>query len=275
MYGRFSRGLQAVDVSLDVFRRQPSLALLPLASLTIVGSAYAAIALVLLQHDLLGALFTNSLLQYAVAFVALASSSVLGIFFNAAVVHCASQHLRGETPTVRDGLAAAWAVRGTILKWGIVNATLGTILYIVEDNIPGVGGLVHAVLDIAWAILTFFIVPVIVVERTPDLRSGLRESGETFRETWGESVTATVGIGAAFLPVILVGGGLLVYAYLFASGPAVYLFGAAGAVLLAASMVLTQVLGMVVRTALYHHAKTGEEVDLIRRLGEHDVFVDG
>jgi len=260
-------------VSLDIFRRQPSLALLPLASLLVVGSAYAAIALVLLQFDLLGALFTNSLLQYAVLFVALAISSVLGIFFNAAVVHCASQYLRGESPTVTDGLAAAWDVRGTILKWGLLNATLGTVLYIAEDNIPGAGSLVRSVLDIAWAILTFFIVPVIVVERTPDLRSGMRESGETFKQTWGETVTATVGIGAAFLPVIIVGGGLLGYAYFFASGPAVYLLGALGAVLLAASAVLTQVLGMIVRTALYHHAKTGEEVDLIRRLGRDDIFV--
>jgi len=47
--------------------------------LLVVGSAYAAIALVLLQFDLLGALVTNSLLRYAVLFVALAISSVLGI----------------------------------------------------------------------------------------------------------------------------------------------------------------------------------------------------
>lgn len=273
MCGRLNRGITVLKSSTRLFRKQPSLAVLPLLSLVAVGTVYSVVGFVFVQYGLVTEVLTNKLVQYSALFVALMVSSGFGIFFNAAIVHCAAQYYRGEPTSVRDGLAAAWSVRRTIAKWGLVSATIGTVLWIVEDNVPGAGSLIQSVLNLAWAILTFFIVPVIVLERTSSLRSGLEQSGQTFKQTWGESVTATVGVGIAFLPVIIVGAAGLAYAY-FATGPIALLVGAFGAALVVASMVITQVLGMVVRTALYQYAATGEENDLIAALGTDDIFVD-
>lgn len=274
MFERFSRGVTALQSSVRLFADQPSLVVLPLLSLVTVGMAYAALGFVLVHYGLVGDLFTNSLLQYATLFVALAVSSVFGIFFNAAIVHCAAQYFRGETPSVRDGLERAWAVRTAVVKWGAVSATIGTLLLIAEDNVPGVGSLTRSVLDLTWGVLTFFVVPVIVIEGTGGLRPGLRQSGGVFKRTWGESVTAVVGIGAALLPVGLAGAVLLGYAYFFAGGLVAYAVGVLGAVLLVSCVVVSQILGMVVRTALYQYATTGEEVDLVADLGHDDIFPD-
>ncbi|WP_226006210.1 DUF6159 family protein [Natrinema salinisoli] len=272
MTGRFRHGFDAVDASLDVFRAHPRLAILPLLSLAVVGSAYGAIAVVVLHYGLATAVFANSLVKYGTMFAAIAVASGIGVFFNAAVVHCAARHFAGEETTARDGLAAAWDVRGRIAKWSLLAATIGTALYIAEDNVPGVGTLTRSVLDLTWGLLTFFVVPVIVTDRTDALRSDLRKSGGAFSRTWGESISATIGIGLALLPVSLIGLGLLGVAFVSPTGIAAYVVGIAGGVLLVATIVVAQVLGMVVRTALYRYATTGERVGPLKELEPDGVF---
>lgn len=274
MFERFRRASTVVKSSARMFGETPSLTVLPALSLVSVGAAYSVLGAVLLHYGLVADLLTNDLVKYSVLFVALAISSGFGIFFNAAIVHCTAQYYRGEDPSVREGLHEAWTVRATVLKWGLLSATVGTLLGIAEENVPGVGTLTKSVLDVAWAILTFFIVPVIVLEETDSLRGGLEQSGAAFRRTWGESVTAQVGIGLALLPVILVGAGLLGCAYFAATGVAAIALGALGGGLLVAAVVVTQVLGMVVRTALYQYATTGEHNDLTGDIDLNNVFPD-
>ncbi|WP_440769175.1 DUF6159 family protein [Natronorubrum sp. DTA28] len=274
MTGRFRHGLRVIDASLGVFRARPRLAVLPLLSLAAVGSAYAALAVAILHYDLVGAVFTSNVVQYSVMFVAIAIASGVGIFFNAAVVHCATRHFAGEEPTVGEGLAAAWAVRRKIVAWGLVSATIGTAFYVVEDNVPGVGTLTHSLFDMAWGLLTFFVVPVIVTDQTDSLRSDLRKSGAAFSRTWGESITAAFGIGLALLPVSIVGICLLAAAYVSASGLAAYAMGAIGGLLLVASIVVAQVLGMIVRAALYQYATAGDRVGPLEALDPDGIFVD-
>lgn len=122
------------------------------------------------------------------------------------------------------------------------------------------GSLARTLFDLAWGLLTFFIVPVIVLEDTASLRTLLRESGDAFRETWGESVSASLGISFVFLPVSLVGVAGLAWAYFLGSGVLTYVIGAVGFVVLVGSMVAAQVVGAVARTALYRYAANGEKL---------------
>ena len=260
MAGRFSRGLSIVDGSVDVFRNNPRLALLPFLSLLSIGSAFAVILGTALRYGILDSVFTNDLLRYAGVFVAIAISSSVGTFFNAAVVHCASQYFDGKETSVRDGLAAAWRVRRKIALWSVTAATLGTVLYVIDEKLGVFGSLARIVFDLAWALLTFFVIPVIVLEDTQRFRSLLQESGEAFRDTWGESVTASLGISFVFLPLGLVGVVGFGWAYLFADGLVAYTVGAAGFIILVASMVASQVIGMIARTALYRYATSEEQV---------------
>ncbi len=257
MAGRFRRGLSIVDGSVDVFRDNPRLALLPFLSLLSVGGVFAVVAGVFLHYGVLDDVFANDLLRYAGVFVALAVSSSVGVFFNAAVVHCASKQFDGEETSVRDGLAASWRVRRKIALWSATAATLGTVLYIVDDKLGPIGSLARLLFDLSWSLLTFFVVPVIVLEDTDGLRPMLRRSGTAFRDTWGESVSTSLGVSLVFLPVALVGLVCLGWAYLSATGIVAY---AVGFVLLVASMVAAQVIGTIARTALYRYATSEEQV---------------
>lgn len=270
--GRFRQGLAVIDGSLDVFRANSRLAVLPLASLLLVGGGFAVAIGIALHYGLLASVFGNELLEYAAIFVGLAISSSLGTFFNAAVVHCAARYFEGEAPSVRDGLAAAWDARRAITVWAVTAATLGTLFYVIDEKFGAFGSLARLVFDLAWALLTFFVVPVIVIEDTADLRTILRESGSAFRETWGESVTASLGISFALLPVALLGVMCLCVAYFTASGATAWLLGGVGFVVLVASLVTAQVLGMVARTALYRYATARTRVGPFEDLEPGSVF---
>lgn len=254
MSGKFSRGLDVVDGSLDVFRANPRLAVLPLCSLLLVGSGFAIAAGVALHYGLVASIFTNDLVTYGAIFVGLALTSSLGAFFNVAVAHCAFQYFDGEDPTVQDGLRAAWRSRRAVAIWALTSATLGTILYILDDTFGFLGSAARLVFDLAWGLLTFFVVPVIVVEDTEDLRTILRESGSAFKETWGESVSASLGVSLVVLPVALVGIVLLGAAYLSLYGTVAWVVGGLGLLCIVAAIISAQVLGIVARTALYEYA---------------------
>jgi len=229
-------------------------------SLLAVGSAFAILGAIVFQQGLVASLLTNDLYKYSALFCAIAISSSVATFFNAAVVHCAAQLFDGNSTSVRDGLAAAWRARRQIALWAVVAATLGTVLYILDEKFGVVGSLTRAVFNLAWALLTFFIVPVIVLDDRRRLRRQLRRSGSLFRETWGESVSATLGVSFVFLIVALPGVALGAVGYFVLDG--VLATGAlvGGGVIIVAAIVGSQTASAIVRTALYRYATTGEQV---------------
>lgn len=269
---RFDRGLAVVDGSLDVFRARPRLVLLPLCSLLLVGAGFAIAAGLALQHGLVAPIFTNDIVRYAAIFVGFAIATGLGTFFNAAVVHVAAKHFEGEDATVREGLAAAWAKRRQIAVWSVLAGTVGTAMYVLEENFGGLGSLARLGFDLAWSLLTFFVVPIIVMEDDRSMRSILERSGSTFRETWGESLTVSFGIGILLLPVLLVAGSGIGWALLAPGNPIAVLAGVAGFAVLVAAIVFTQVIHAIAKTALYQYATEERRVGPFADLGPEAVF---
>jgi len=260
MTSKYRRGFEITRDSLRIFAQRPTLLVLPALSLLAVGSAFAILGAIVFQQGLVASLLTNDLYKYSALFCAIAISSSVATFFNAAVVHCAAQLFDGNSTSVRDGLAAAWRARRQIALWAVVAATLGTVLYILDEKFGVVGSLTRAVFNLAWALLTFFIVPVIVLDDRRRLRRQLRRSGSLFRETWGESVSATLGVSFVFLLVALPGVALGAVGYFVLDG--VLATGAlvGGGVFIIAAIVGSQTASAIVRTALYRYATTGERV---------------
>jgi hypothetical protein len=121
-------------------------------------------------------------------------------------------------------------------------------------------------LGMGWSLVTFFVVPVIVVERVGPIKAAKR-SMSVLGQTWGESLTANFGIsfivfGATLLGIIpIILGGLLLGMELMALGFA--LIGVGIAVLLAVSLI-SSALHTIVLGALYLYAaerKVPEQFD--------------
>jgi len=275
MTSRYRRGFDITRDSLRVFTSEPTLVVLPALSLLAVGSAFAVLAAIVFAQGLVERVLTTDLYRYGALFCAIAVSSSVATFFNAAVAYCAAQLFDGNSTSVREGLAAAWRVRRQIATWALVAATLGTVLYILDEKFGVVGSLTRAVFDLAWVLLTFFIVPVIVLDRRRSLRRQLRRSGSLFRETWGESVSATLGVGFVFLLVALPGVALGAVGYFALDGTVATVAILVGGAIVVAAIVGSQTASAVVRTALYRYATAGDRVGPFDARDPDAVFPEG
>ena len=126
------------------------------------------------------------------------------IFFNAALVACAILRMRGGEPTLSTGINAALARLPQIIGWALVSATVGILLRILEDRSAKFGRFVAGLLGMAWSVMTFFVVPILVVEKKGPFEA-VKESAALFRKTWGERFVGAFGFGLVFLLLSLLG----------------------------------------------------------------------
>jgi hypothetical protein len=126
------------------------------------------------------------------------------IFFNTAVIACANIRLNGGDPTVSDGLRIASENIGRILIWALISATIGMILQAIRERAGWVGRLIAGIVGIAWAYVTFFIIPVLIFEKK-GIAPSIRRSASLFKQTWGETIIGTLGFGIIFILLALLG----------------------------------------------------------------------
>jgi hypothetical protein len=179
----------------------------------------------------------------------------IAIFFQAAIIAGASERMRGGDPTLGSALGAAGKRFGAIVVWGIVAGTVGMILRAIQERSELIGRIVVALVGAAWSLATFFVIPVIVMERE-SVGGSFKRSIEMIRKTWGESVAGNVGLGLAgflfLLPFIGIAGLLASQGLAIAAG-AVFGLG----ILLQA--VLFSAMQAVYVAALYRYASSGQE----------------
>jgi len=116
------------------------------------------------------------------------------VFFNSALVACAMIRFRGGSPTLAAGLRAARERLAQIVAWALFAASVGVMLRMIEERVGFIGKIVIAVLGTAWTIATYFVVPVLVVEKLGPL-DALKRSAEIIKKSWGESLVSNLGIG--------------------------------------------------------------------------------
>jgi hypothetical protein len=180
------------------------------------------------------------------------------VYFNSALVACAMVRFQGGDPTLATGLRAANARLPQILAWVLLAATVGVVLRALQERFALLGRIVIALIGAAWTIATYFIVPVLVVEKLGPF-DALKRSTSLMQQTWGESLVSYAGIGAAtglitFLGVLLIGSASVALAVATSSMGAFI----AGVVLIVAFLVLSALvssaLSTIVLSALYLYA---------------------
>ena len=255
-FARLKTGWALSMDSLGVLRREPSLALFPLIA-GVAGAAYLGLVLggaaLLTGADPGGG-------SLAALFVVYLGSAFIAAFFAAALMYNAREVFRGRDPTMAEGIAAAWRNKGELFVWAVVSAVVGVVLRVVESQDNPIARIAAFVFSVSWGILTYFVVPVIVFEDVT-VSSMFRRSGETFKDTWGETVGAGFGVGIV-TALFTVVGLVLAVAILVAFGPTA--LGVVGALVLGALVLLIAylggtALGAVAKTALYVYATEGEQ----------------
>jgi ABC-type multidrug transport system fused ATPase/permease subunit len=192
-----------------------------------------------------GALFAFYLVSYFVV-----------IFFNTALISCVNARLQGREMSVGEGLSNALQHFTSILGWALLSATVGIVLHLLRERGGVIGQFASAIVGGAWGLVTFFVVPVLVLE-DKGVFDAIRESASLIRKTWGETI---IGSGSIVLVFLIIGivGFFGVIATLFLGSMMV--FGIALALFIALVIILAVVAAAmqgIFVTALYTYAKTG------------------
>lgn len=214
MFERIRRSFDLARSSWNVLRTDKKLVLFP------VISAAAAIAVIIAFIAPLVGLQLSGVIElapqdangqarpaiwlYPLTFVFYFCLYFVIIFCNSALISCALMRFNGQEPTLGDGFRAAGARLPQIAAWSLVSATVGMILNAIENAHERAGQIISAILGTAWTILTYFVVPVLVVEKVGPF-AAIGRSVSLLKKTWGEALAGGIGLGLFNLLIMLPG----------------------------------------------------------------------
>ncbi|MBL7827454.1 MAG: hypothetical protein JNJ57_12530 [Saprospiraceae bacterium] len=217
-FSKLSSGWDLAKVSFETINKNRSLMLFPIfsvISLIFVLATFAGGSFFLWGDEIEAMLNdegTGNILGIVALFGYYLINYFIIVYFNSALIFCASKALNGEETNLSDGLSFANARLGKIFGWAILAATVGTLLRMLQET-GKVGEIVSKIIGIGWSILTFFVVPILVFEDKGVIDS-VKASGRMMREKWGESLAANVSFGVLNFLCILAA---LLIGYLLAS----------------------------------------------------------
>jgi hypothetical protein len=262
MFSTIQRSYAIFRQSLSVLRQDTEILVFPVLSgifsiLAFAGIVYGGVVTGFFQR--LAASGDRSLeanvLGYGALFVWYFVSWFIVLFFNVGVVACARIRLEGGDPTVGDGFRAARENLSRIVMWALVSATVGLILRMIAERSKLVGALIAKFLGAAWAIATYFVVPVMIFEKRGP-KDSMTASTQLIRKTWGESLVAAAGVGIIIMLFGIAGLALPIIGFFIS--PTAAVIGLAAMVLYWIVLsILSSALTGIYRTGLYLYATKG------------------
>lgn len=210
--GKLSHTWSLMSASWQVLKKDKEILVFPLISgvcclIVIASFAFPLFATDTWQPPRENATVQQQVVYYAIMFAFYFCNYFVIVFFNAAIVACATIRLRGGDPTVSDGLRMAMSRLPLILGWALVSATVGIVLRIIEDKSKTVGRFVAALLGMAWSVTSFLVIPILVIENQTPINA-LKESTALLKKTWGDQLVGNFSFGFIFfllnIPAIII-----------------------------------------------------------------------
>ena len=200
---QLARGIHLTWSSLRVLALNPRLMILPFFALVFTGFTWLIVILSFIALGIPPTSAANGFL-YQEIFVAYLVTYFLSCYFMAAIIGAAYIRLRGERPTVMDGIYAANASFFQILVWSVIAATIGLLFRLTSLRSEEGGRFVSRLLGSGWAIATLFVLPIMVVEGIGPLKA-FHRSRVLLKEQWGAHQQGVLGTGLVFLVLFSIG----------------------------------------------------------------------
>ena len=206
--------------------------------------------------------------------------TVVGVFSSVALASCATEALEGRQTTVGQGISAARGRMKVIFAWAAVALFVGALIAVIQSLLQEVaGGIVSAIVGglagFAWAVATFFVIPVIALDGLGP-KEALKTSAHVVKERWGEGVVGSSAIGLiTFFVAILPAFAMMVLGFVLAGSSAVGggLLITIGVLVFVIAMLFQSTITAVFRVALYRYATEGDVIGGFDREALESAFV--
>ena len=245
-------GKQLFNSSRELFRQDRQMIWLP-----VLGGVFAALGGIIVGGGLAGVFYAAGLhgaLYIVAGAVALFVITFVAAFFNLAVVFAATDRLEGRTPSISSSLSQSWGRRKVLAPWALLSTAVGLIIQAIEERAGVFGSILGFLGGLAWAVATFFVLPIVAFENLGPMAL-VKRSSHLLKDRFGAVVRSSVRFGLAYLGWFLLGIALLVAGILGAAASPIFLVLAAiGVVVLVIVAMLTSVINLYLRTILYRYA---------------------
>ncbi len=258
--GRIAASIEIIKASWALLKKDKELVWLPvfsmLATLVTVALFAGGFMLTTSENATTGELET-SWGGYGLAFVLYVVLAIITVFFNAALIFAANERMSGSDPSVESALAGAMSKFGRILPWALVSATVSIIIKSIEERAGIFGRIIGSIVGIAWALVTFLVLPIIVIEDL-GVRDAVKRAGNLFKKTWGEQVVGNAAIGLVGLAAVLIAAPFVILAFVSGVTAVIIAAIAVAAIWVLGVSVISAAMSGIFQTALYHYATTGQ-----------------
>ncbi len=197
---RIARGCHLGVRSLIVVLRDKTLLVFPLIPFTCVIAIATTIWFVIGADELLWGILMTHIVQPKNILMAYGVYLMLGlisVFFGVGLVTCTRITLEERDSKFLDGFHHA--VRNThwILIWTFISWTFGPLLNLM-DHFRYTTLLVRRMLHSSWSTVSYFVVPILVVDKV-NIFSALRRSVDVMSRKWGKGAVSRLGLYWFFL----------------------------------------------------------------------------
>ena len=262
MFRRLSNSWELAKASWNVLLADKELLIFPILSFIASAVVFATFIIPMLLADLVDSLFASGFNIMGII-IGLAFYSVLyfvTIFSNAALVGAAMIRLEGGDPTVGDGIRIAMKHIVAIFGYAVIAATVGLILNQISERSGQIGRFIVGIIGLAWNVITFLVVPVLVIEGIGPI-AAIQRSGTLLKKTWGEQIVGNLSVNFVFsligVLLFIVGAAASVLAFSFSVGLGIAVIVLFAGLLMIVSLISSALSG-IYKAAVYQYAVSGK-----------------
>ena len=210
-FGNISNTIHLMKSCVKVLKKDKELVLFPiLAALFVIillGVIFSMGGISLSENqDEQGSIIPLAILIFGANFIV--------VFFNSALISAALERLRGGDPNISSGLSHAFKHIHHIFLWSIIVTIMALIFAAIRSSGRNRGMMGQIMTEIfasflqaGWAMMTFYVVPIVDSENLGPI-SAIKRSSGLFRQTWGNQVAANFGFGIFQILALLASGAL-------------------------------------------------------------------
>lgn len=263
--GKFKASRMLVRESLNVLKQDKELAWFPV--LTAIVSLIALVIFVAIffyvimggdanAFDEAGEQ-TMSAVGYGVILIYYIVMFFIANYFLAGVYTIVHARFNGQNLSLREGIDNANKHISKIFVWSVISATVGVVLRIISDKSEWIGKIVAGLFGAAWAILTYFSLPALIIGQKT-IKESFKESAATIRKTWGEAIIVNFGISLFFTVLTFVVMAFMIGIFVLVPVLEIaILLITLFVIYICVLSIISSTLGSIVKLALYEYATNG------------------
>lgn len=203
MTKRIKHGGQLIQQSMQVVRHNKKLIILPLISSLIILVLMAFIIGPVIRYEKAQILLAKGqthvvIFAYLILLLFLFVTHQIFFHFNAALTHCTNQYFKNNSVSIKEGLKAANQHFFQLYNWNSYAGTVGIFINLFQSILKKLPFYERVFCDLRWNIATYFVIPVIMLEKTGPVQT-VKRSANLVRKTWGTNLRTHFG----FLPLLL------------------------------------------------------------------------